>query len=75
MRTEVNPQQVYQHYQGGVYEVVRLVPSEVDSLPLVVYKKFTDLKEECCLHAISLLEWEQEVVVRGKRMKKYQRLS
>jgi hypothetical protein len=61
----------YRHYKGGEYEIVTTAVKEDTLEPLVIYRSL--LKGTTWARTFS--NWHEEVVVDGKRVKRFVRIS
>lgn len=67
----LQPGDRYRHYKGGEYEVVSCVIKEDTLEPLVIYKSLA----KGTLWARTLADWNAEVTVGGRRVKRFERLK
>jgi hypothetical protein len=67
----IKPGDRYWHYKGGEYEVVALAVKEDTLEPLVIYRSL----EKGYVWARTVKDWSEEVEMRGKRVRRFERLS
>lgn len=61
----------FRHYKGGKYEVVAVALREDTLEPLVVYKNL----EKGTIWARTLKNWNEEVEIAGKRVKRFEEIA
>lgn len=67
---DLRPGDRFRHYKGGQYEIVNLAVKEDTLEPLVIYRSFT----KDYMWARTLLNWNEDVEVNGKKVRRFEKL-
>ncbi len=70
-RSGIQPSQIFRHYKGGEYKVVATAIQEDTLEQVVVYRSLA----KGITWVRTLTNWNQEVAINGKKVKRFERIG